>query len=134
MPHPVLDAVLSAGARNFVLHFRLVAPKKPEIVTEDPKILDFQLALRGSPQGLRCFPEPVKEDIVQTRDRRKRMNSPDSAEGPPVEPEFPFHIGLCPSCPTLPKTERGNQSRGYVCTHDSRVCNSLCKFPVTCRS
>ena len=58
--------MLSAGARNFALHFRLVALKKPEIVTEDQKFLDFQFALRGSLQGLRCLPEPVKEDIVQS--------------------------------------------------------------------
>jgi hypothetical protein len=66
MPHPVFDAVLSAGARNFVLHSRLVALKKREIVTEDQKFLDFQFALRGSPQDIRCLPEPVKEDIVQS--------------------------------------------------------------------
>ena len=56
----------SAGARDFALHSRLVALKKREIVTEDQKIRDFQLALRGSPQAIRCLPEPVKEDIVQS--------------------------------------------------------------------
>ena len=64
MPHPVLDAVLSAGARNFVLHSCLVAFKKREIVTEDQKFREFQFALRSSPQDIRCLPEPVKQEIV----------------------------------------------------------------------
>jgi len=54
MPHPVLDAVLPACARNFVLHSRLVALKKREVVTEDQKFRDFRAVrdLLGARRGL----------------------------------------------------------------------------------
>jgi hypothetical protein len=54
MPHPVLDAVLPAGARNFVLHSRLVALKKREVVTEGQKFRDFRAVrdLPGARRGL----------------------------------------------------------------------------------
>jgi hypothetical protein len=65
MPHPVLEAVLSAGKRNFALHSRLVSPKECEIVTEAH---DFRMAhfVRGWPQDIRYFREPAKKEIVES--------------------------------------------------------------------
>src|SRR5262249_16626340 len=64
VPHPVLDAVLSAGARNFAVHSRLVASKKREIVTVAQHFRDFYFSLRGLPQDICCLREPVKQEIV----------------------------------------------------------------------
>ena len=61
--HPVLR-MLSASARDFALHSRLVALEKRQVVTGDQKFRDFQFALRRPLQDIRGLREPVQEKIV----------------------------------------------------------------------
>ena len=61
--HPVLR-LLSASARDFAVHSRLVSLEKRQVVTGDQKFRDFQFALRRPPQDIRGLREPVQKKVM----------------------------------------------------------------------
>ena len=126
----------SAGsASDFAFHSRLVAREKREIVTGDQKLREFQFALRSPLQGIRSLCEPVEAKDCGWPHVIREWRCPDLAEWPSRRClNSPFILAGAAVRPIPPIMPRRRISRGYVCAHDSRVCNSFCKFPVTCRS
>src|SRR5215831_15796027 len=59
----------SGSASDFALHSRLVALQKREIVTNDQKFRNFDLALCAQPQAVRGLREPVETEIVGSNSR-----------------------------------------------------------------